>query len=72
MQHLIPKVFARIVPSRGFGTSPALVVDKCPYCGHSHRHILREHAGFSFGTRQAECGRGEYELIDIISTAPNP
>lgn len=69
----IPQVYARLVPSRGYQRSNGLVVDQCPFCGQVHRHTFSQQDGNSFGLRQADCLRGEYELIDYppSPTLPN-
>lgn len=57
----IPVAFARYA---GIGSSASgarrIIVDSCPYCGHTHRHI--EALGETANQRLADCFRGEYVL----------
>jgi hypothetical protein len=60
-----PVAITRLVPARGFQRSQGLVVDKCPFCGHTHRHSVSEWGGDGvYGLREADCMRGQYLLID--------
>ena len=57
----IPSVQARIVPGRGvYAHTSAIIVDRCPYCGFSHRHHLGEDDVL---VREADCFQGQYKLI---------
>jgi hypothetical protein len=39
-----------------------LIVDECPYCGHTHRHIASGTTDVQ-NVRLADCFRGEYRLV---------
>lgn len=62
---------ARLVSAYGVYTSPRLIVDDCPFCGQTHRHGYNGQWGNHFGKRQADCGRGEYLLIDAATVKEN-
>ena len=56
---------ARLVSPRGYQRSMGIVVDACPYCGQTHRHTFSEELRTGvYGTREADCFKGQYLLID--------
>jgi hypothetical protein len=52
-------VRARYIAPIGYG-STRIVVDECPYCGHTHRHMWSPDVPMR---RLADCERGEYVLV---------
>jgi hypothetical protein len=64
---------ARVVSPRGYGRSPGLVVDQCPYCLHTHHHSIGEWSGGGvYGIREADCFNGEYLLVDEAHLEAHP
>lgn len=55
---VMPELPVVAVLPRWVGAS--IVSVRCPYCGRKHRH----YAPFRDGIRTADCGKGEYRIVD--------